>query len=55
MKHVIVILITLILTGFAVGVSYLSRFGGLYGILFIPLFILYMFWGYFLMDEYGDK
>jgi hypothetical protein len=56
MKHFINILVTLILTGFAVGISYLIENSNLqnncWGIAFVPLFFLVVAWGIKLAEDY---
>lgn len=49
MKHIINLLITLILTGFAVGIAWLSWNDtvelNIWGVLYIPWFVLTILWG----------
>lgn len=56
MKDFMYLLITLILTGFSVGVAYLQvTYGEAWFFLFFPLIIMYFFWGGAIIREYYDK
>jgi hypothetical protein len=53
MKHIINLLITLILTGFAVGIAWLAwndTFA--WGVLYIPWFVLTILWGNHITKTY---
>ena len=56
MKHIINLLITLILTGFAVGIAWLASNdtvgSNIWGVLYIPLFVLTIFWGNHITKTY---
>lgn len=56
MKHFINILGLLILTFFAVGVTYLqsAAMKASWGLLYIPLFIFFLMWGIKLNDDYKN-
>jgi uncharacterized membrane protein (Fun14 family) len=53
MKDFLTVLITLILSGFAIGIAYLSvNYTEPYGVLYIPWTILVLLWGLVLSDYY---
>ena len=56
MKHFINILVILILTAFAVGVTWVTINShsekNIWGILFIPLIAMMILWGYKIKDDY---
>ncbi len=53
MKHFINILITLILTGFAIGIAYLQvNYEGVWFFLYLPLLIIMMLWGDQIIEKY---
>jgi hypothetical protein len=56
MKNFMYLLITLILTGFGIGVAYLQvNYGEAWFLAFIPLMIMYFAWGIVIADEYSSK
>ena len=57
MKHFINIFVTLILTGFAVGISYLQLMtpDGAWCLLFIPLIVMMILWGVKLDNDYKNE
>lgn len=56
MKNFIYLLVTLILTGFGVGIAYLQvNYGGKWHVAFFPLTIMYFAWGDVLVGEYSNK
>lgn len=56
MKHIMNLLITLILTGFAVGISWLTwnspSLTNTWSILYIPWFVLTILWGRHITNKY---
>lgn len=53
MKDFINVLVILILTGFAIGISYVQiNNAGPWGLLFLPLFILMLLWGEKIYENY---
>lgn len=56
MKHFINILVILILTAFAVGIAWVtlnsSSVSNIWGLLFIPLIVMMVLWGYKIKDDY---
>lgn len=56
MKNFIYLLVTLILTGFAIGIAYLQvNYGGKWHIAFLPLTIMCFCWGAVLATEYSNE
>jgi len=57
MKHLISLLVTLILVGFAVGITYISinydHPKSCYWLLYLPLIIMMILWGIHLNNKYG--
>ena len=56
MKHFMYLLITLILTGFAIGIAYLQvTYGEGWFLNYIPLIIMYFAWGVVIVNEYSKQ
>jgi hypothetical protein len=56
MKNFMYLLITLILTGFGIGVAYLQvNYGEIWFLAFLPLIVMYFAWGIVIADEYSSK
>jgi hypothetical protein len=56
MRNFIYLLITLILTGFVIGIAYLQvTYGEGWFIAFIPLCLFIFLWGIKITDEYSDR
>lgn len=56
MKNFMYLLITLILTGFGIGIAYLQvNYGKAWFVCYIPLMIMYFAWGMVIVDEYSKK
>lgn len=55
MKDFMCLLITLILTAFSVGIAYLQvTYGKNWGSLFLPLIVMYFFWGAIIAKKYSN-
>jgi hypothetical protein len=56
MKNFMYLLVTLILTGFAIGIAYLQvNYGGEWHMAFVPLTVMYFCWGVVLANKYFDE
>jgi hypothetical protein len=56
MKDFFYLLVTLILTGFAIGVAYLQvTYGEAWFIAYLPLIIMFFCWGVVIADEYSNR
>jgi hypothetical protein len=55
MKDFFYLLVTLILTGFAIGIAYLQvTYGEAWFIAYLPLIIMFFCWGVVIADEYSN-